>query len=314
MPLSILTPPRSAAAGATERSCRRWWASGDGQDPARGHWQRNHEYLQSATCRTPRRSSPAWSMSSTATGSSESSDRTGGGADMVANETPDRRSTSPSLWHLFEERVAANPDAPVVVTPDEGMTFAELHDRAVAAAAGLRNLGVSEGTVVSWQLPTRPDTVVLTLALASARRDPEPAPADAPPRRGRVHRRASVGPTASSSCQEFNGFDFGCDGAASSRMPRVRGSGSPCSDDETPDRRPVHRCRHRRPTGDEVRWYYYTSGTTSAPKGARHTDANVDRRRSVPVRPSRCRAPTTVWPAYSRSPTSPAPSTSRRSR
>ena len=29
------------------------------------------------------------------------------------------------------------------------------------------------------------------------------------------------------------------------------------------------------PTGDAVRWLYYSSGTTAAPKGARHTDASI---------------------------------------
>ncbi len=39
--------------------------------------------------------------------------------------------------------------------------------------------------------------------------------------------------------------------------------------------------------GDEVRWIYYTSGTTSAPKGVQHTDGTLHGRRPRPGRRAR---------------------------
>ena len=46
------------------------------------------------------------------------------------------------------------------------VSFAELKDLSERAAAGLAARGVSEGTVVSWQLPTWNESVVLVGALS----------------------------------------------------------------------------------------------------------------------------------------------------
>jgi len=55
----------------------------------------------------------------------------------------------------------------MLLEPDgEELTFGEFARRCEVVAAGMAELGVGEGTVVSWQLPTRVDTVVLSMALA----------------------------------------------------------------------------------------------------------------------------------------------------
>ena len=72
-----------------------------------------------------------------------------------------------SLWELVERRSEATPDATMLL--DEGgnrMTFSEFKRRAEQVAAGLHERGIGEATTVSWQLPTRMDTVVLSMALA----------------------------------------------------------------------------------------------------------------------------------------------------
>ena len=176
-----------------------------------------------------------------------------------------------SLWDRFEERVWATPDAPVVVTPTETMTFGELRDRALAAAAGLRDRGIEEGTVVSWQLPTRPDTVVLTLALVRLGAIQNPLlPMLRHAEVEFITRQCAADVLIT--VPEWNGFDFsGMAREVSGRVPGlevlVLDDGLPAGDPTSLPAAPA--------VDDVVRWYYYTSGTTSDPKGAKHTDANV---------------------------------------
>ena len=84
-----------------------------------------------------------------------------------------------TLWELIERRAASDPDRPMLVDEtDHRVTFGQYRDRAERVAAGLAARGVVEGTPVSWQLPTRIDTVVLSGASVSPRCGPEP---DHPP-------------------------------------------------------------------------------------------------------------------------------------
>ncbi len=72
-----------------------------------------------------------------------------------------------SLWELIERRVAETPDTTMLVDEDQrSMTYREYRDAAERAAAGLAELGVGEGTAVSWQLPTWHESLVLVGALA----------------------------------------------------------------------------------------------------------------------------------------------------
>ena len=70
-------------------------------------------------------------------------------------------------WQLVASRAATSPDA-VMLRDDLGrsLTFAEFAERAESVAAALREQGVGAGTVVSWQLPTCAEAVVLMAALA----------------------------------------------------------------------------------------------------------------------------------------------------
>ena len=72
-----------------------------------------------------------------------------------------------SVWQLVARRAAADPDRVLVMDEKGGeLTFGALRDRAEVVAAGLQALGVGAGDVVSWQLPSRIDTIVLCTALA----------------------------------------------------------------------------------------------------------------------------------------------------
>src|SRR5580704_8148876 len=71
------------------------------------------------------------------------------------------------MWGLLEQRAAASPDAPMLLDDaDRRLTFAEFKARAERVAAGLAAMGVGEGTPVTWQLPTRMESVVASMALS----------------------------------------------------------------------------------------------------------------------------------------------------
>src|SRR6266536_1071360 len=72
-----------------------------------------------------------------------------------------------SLWELIERRVAETPDTIMLVDEDlRTVTYREYRDAAERAAAGLAELGVSDGTPVSWALPTWIESLVLVGALS----------------------------------------------------------------------------------------------------------------------------------------------------
>ena len=72
-----------------------------------------------------------------------------------------------TLWSLLEERAAATPDRPMLLDErDRRVPFGECRARAERVAAGLLALGIGAGTQVTWQLPTRIESVLLSLALA----------------------------------------------------------------------------------------------------------------------------------------------------
>src|SRR3989442_11089512 len=72
-----------------------------------------------------------------------------------------------NLWELVSLRAAETPDARMLV--DEGgrsLTFDEFERAAERAAAGLLVLGLSEGSVVSWQLPSWLESFLLVAPLS----------------------------------------------------------------------------------------------------------------------------------------------------
>jgi cyclohexanecarboxylate-CoA ligase len=72
-----------------------------------------------------------------------------------------------TFWDLVSRRAASTPDQPMLIdTADRTITFGEFANRAEQVAAGFHALGVREGDTVSWQLPTRIETVVASMALA----------------------------------------------------------------------------------------------------------------------------------------------------
>ena len=175
----------------------------------------------------------------------------------------------PTYWGLVERRATDTPDGPLL-SDEHGrvLTSAGYRDEAERVAAGLHDLGVRAGTVVSWQLPTTIDSLVLLAALTRLGAIQNPI---VPIMREREVRYITneaqteyflVRP-------EWRGFaygalaeeiagEIGCTVLASDTLP----TGDPASLPAAPEPERVRR------------WLYHTSGSTSDPKGAWHADAS----------------------------------------
>ena len=205
------------------------------------------------------------------------------------SSTPDDPAEARTLWELLERRVALTPDAPMLIQElprpragqvDRVLSFREVRDRAERVAAGLRDqYGVGEGSPVAWQLPTRVETVVVSLALSRLGAVQTPVIA--------IYRGAEVSRILRESGAGlflvpgvWRGFDY----------PRLARELS--ADWPAPPRVLVAYAEEDLPQGDPatlppaprtdlsderapIRWVYYTSGSTAAPKGARHTDRTL---------------------------------------
>jgi acyl-CoA synthetase (AMP-forming)/AMP-acid ligase II len=195
-----------------------------------------------------------------------------------------RRLTSfTSLWDLVEQRAADTPDARFVVDEDERtLTFAEYRDAGERAAAFLAARGIGEGDVVSWQLPTWIEAMVLVGGLARLGAVQNPILP--------IYREREVGFVVREAGSkllvvpgEWRGFDYTAMAEAIAvdtpglevlelqrgdplegdvaTLPPVPAAGEPFEVG----------VRHLGP----LRWLFYTSGTTADPKGARHCDNTV---------------------------------------
>ena len=176
-----------------------------------------------------------------------------------------------TLWELVERRAAATPDT-VLLIDEAGrtLTCAEFRDRAERVAAGFAAMGVGAGTRVTWQVPNRFETILASFALARLGAVQNPIL--------HLYRHKEVGYAIGATDAEFvltpgewNGFDYTAMATelVGDRDTQVIDIFADLPDADPADLPPA-------PTdGDEVRWVYFTSGTTSDPKGVRHTDRTL---------------------------------------
>ncbi|MFD8734695.1 class I adenylate-forming enzyme family protein [Streptomyces sp. NPDC059618] len=183
------------------------------------------------------------------------------------NDTAHALSSARTLWELADRRARLTPDRPVLLQGDRSLTFGELRDRAERVAAGLHERGVRPGTVVAWQLPTRIETAVLSFALARIGAVQSPVIP--------FYRDREVGFALRESKAEFFAVPGEWRGFDHTAMAHRLGA------------RNVFEAYDTLPEGDpavlpappsdgtSVRWIYWTSGTTSDPKGVLHTDRSL---------------------------------------
>ncbi|GHI06917.1 cyclohexanecarboxylate-CoA ligase [Streptomyces cellostaticus] len=183
------------------------------------------------------------------------------------NDTAHALGASRTLWELVDRRAGLTPDRPVLLQDDRRLTFGELHTRAERVAAGLYEMGVRAGTTVAWQLPTRIETALLSFALARLGAVQSPVIP--------FYRDREVGFALRESRAEFFAVPGVWRGHDHTEMARRLGAkGVFEAYDTLPDGDPS--ALPAPPAeGTSVRWIYWTSGTTSAPKGVLHTDRSL---------------------------------------
>jgi cyclohexanecarboxylate-CoA ligase len=175
-----------------------------------------------------------------------------------------------TFWNLVCEAVEEEPDR-VVLADDWGrtLTTTQFRDSAESVAAALP---AAAGDRVSWQLPTSLEAVVLMAALARLSIVQNPVIPALREREVEII-TSQVQPSLYVSPNTWRGFsyaemarDLGCEVlaldfesevGAELRLPGGDPSFLP----------PANR--------EDSQWIYYSSGTTSDPKGAKHTDCSL---------------------------------------
>ena len=179
-----------------------------------------------------------------------------------------------TFWELVEARASITPDL-VVIVDEHGRTVTAAAYRAAAerAAAGFVVEGVRAGDTVAWQMPTWIETMVLLAALARLGVRQVPM---LPIYRDREVAFCMSQTGASVLCVPavWRGNDY----AEMAERVRAEHGGFTVRvcDRALPDADPsVLPPAPTLASADEVRWIYYTSGTTADPKGAQHTDRSA---------------------------------------
>jgi cyclohexanecarboxylate-CoA ligase len=185
-----------------------------------------------------------------------------------------------TYWTLIAEAAQRQPNRSLLAD-DYGRSLSarQLHDAACATAAAFAQRGIGAGTVVSWQLPTTLETAVVMAALTRLGAVQNPIIP--------ILREREVGFITGQLVTEFlvvpelwRGFEHG---ELARSLASDRGFEVITVDLATPPR--AGELRLPRANADALtalaapsanaQWIYYSSGTTAAPKGIRHTDATV---------------------------------------
>jgi len=191
----------------------------------------------------------------------------GNGADVVETS-----SQIPDLWTLVEQRAVDHAAARVAI--DESgrtLTFSDLRRKSARVGAGLAAQGVTSGTRVTWQLPNSLDAIVLIAALSRMGAVQNPV-LPLYGRRELTFICDQFDPQLLIVPAQWRGVDYAATGRA---LTEGAERDLLVLDGELPDGEPSQELRGDAPATTDVRWVFYTSGTSGEPKGVCHSDASL---------------------------------------
>lgn len=182
---------------------------------------------------------------------------------------------APTLWTLLSRRAELTPDATMLIDGETNrrMSFTEVAGTAERLAAAFLIKGIGPGSTVTWQLPTSLAAVLTALALARLGAVQNPILS--------LYREAEVRAVLERSRSAFYivpATDTARDFPAMAHALRATLPAPPEAivlDAELPQGLPQGAPSDLPPPpadGRAPNWVYYTSGTTSEPKGAIHCD------------------------------------------
>jgi cyclohexanecarboxylate-CoA ligase len=176
--------------------------------------------------------------------------------------------TGKTLWQLIAERAELTPGKQMARDTDgRTMTFGDYHRWCERTAAGFAALGVAEGSVISWVLPSRLESLVVVGALARLGAVQNPILP--------IYRHREVG-FITKQCgamllvtpSKFRGFDY------AAMADEIDVPATLVVDDRLPEGDDAVLPPYR-PAFEDLRWIFYSSGTTADPKGAKHSDRSL---------------------------------------
>ncbi|MDY0013804.1 MAG: AMP-binding protein [Rhodocyclaceae bacterium] len=178
---------------------------------------------------------------------------------------------APTMWALALRRAELTPDATMLIDAATGqrLSFAEVARQAEALAAVLHAEGIGPDTQVTWQIPTSVPAILTALALARLGAVQSPIIS--------LYREAEVRPILERTRSAFYivpAADPGRDFPAMARALQASLETPPqliLLTDPVPQGDPAS-LPPPPSDGRAPNWIYYTSGTTSEPKGAMHCD------------------------------------------
>ncbi len=185
-----------------------------------------------------------------------------------------------TYWSLIADAASRGSDRPLLADEHErALTARQFHDAACATAAAFAERGIGAGTVVSWQLPTTLEAVVAMAALVRLGAVQNPIIP--------LLREREIGFITAQLETEFvvvpevwRGFDHGGLARALAKerafeVITVDLASPPVAGELRLPRASVNVLAPPPKPDHGTRWIYYSSGTTAAPKGIRHSDASV---------------------------------------
>lgn len=169
----------------------------------------------------------------------------------------------------LDHRARQHPDATMLIDGDERLSLAEVTELTLAGVSWLAERGVRPGQVVAWQLPTGLDSAILMLALSRANVIQAPI----------IH---IYGPVEVAAAVDASNADVLVVDSSTARNAESAGVPVVVLPDGFVDVLRAVATASSAPDlladdvdADAVRWIYFTSGTTGAPKAVKHSDSTV---------------------------------------